>query len=46
MGALGKPAVEPIKKVVLGSTVQTNIELSKDQVNGVFPDGADPKQAN
>jgi DNA-binding CsgD family transcriptional regulator len=46
MGALGKPAVEPIKKVVLGSTVQTNIELSKDQVNGAFPDGVDPKQAN
>jgi DNA-binding CsgD family transcriptional regulator len=43
---LGKPAVDPIKKVVLGSTVQTNIELSKDRVDGAFPDATNPQQAN
>jgi DNA-binding CsgD family transcriptional regulator len=46
IGALGKPAVEPIKKVVLGSTVQTNVELSKDQIDVAPSDATNTKQVN
>lgn len=46
MGALGKPAVEPVKKVVLGSTVQTNVELSKDQIDVASSDASNTKQVN
>jgi FixJ family two-component response regulator len=46
IGVLGDPVVEPIKKVVLGSTVQTNIELSKDRVDVAFPDATNSKPVN
>jgi DNA-binding CsgD family transcriptional regulator len=46
IGALGNPVVEPIKKVVLGSTVQTNVELSKDQIDVASSDATNTKQVN
>jgi DNA-binding CsgD family transcriptional regulator len=46
IGALGEAAVEPIKKVVLGSTVQTNIELSKDRIDAALPDATNSKPVN
>jgi DNA-binding CsgD family transcriptional regulator len=46
IGVLGDPVVEPIKKVVLGSTVQTNIEFSKYRVDVAFPDDTNSKPVN